>query len=608
MRLVIFSTKGPYPTKYYVTVSKSKKSELECSYRKAPNTVAHQIITWPHGYEVEEQKSRKDIFPTMTKEQKSAVVTGEVLKMRGEGKLVLNTISAADMLNWYSIKHPRNPTPISFYAIWSRSLRTCFICYTQTLVYNAIKSLNLKHKTGPMYDLMHADDREVLFLDMIDSSNRSLLHPMDNQEIKDSHGSTFQRRHEYWLRNYHTVPQLAGLKLLNHVECHWGTSPDGPRFAGIGDDSGTGSCADSVAVAAMESVAAVECGAGGGAVAVAAEIARKAAYDKGVSDFGIVFRNQQIELQQKKRAHEQQCVIEFWLFQSADRKMNYIAQIDIPPSSIEIYMERAQHRKHQKNYSGSKLSQILRTQPDGYTPTMLKRMNSPTNVEVLTMARLLNQKNDRSPKVILIRNDNSVFVASTMNQSTKEMEQRWRSRWSSFKRDVGSAKFDRAFEILKMEGEYELEVVHTFPKDATSAEVKAALKAKVKALKAEGRWNIANLKVGNSKMPTEGRNAKFTFYRIYRPDTNECYIGRTTKNIEFRLSDHHTKKFKKAYASYVLFRDDNFQWEILSEQELASEQEADRIESEYIRQYQPHVVNLVDPLTRKRIRPDKSRT
>jgi hypothetical protein len=57
----------------------------------------------------------------------------------------------------------------------------------------------------------------------------------------------------------------------------------------------------------------------------------------------------------------------------------------------------------------------------------------------------------------------------------------------------------------------------------------------------------------------------------------------------------------------VLFRDHHFSWETLEECELASEKEADRVESYHIHQqinkFKRRVVNIIDPLTHKRRRP-----
>jgi hypothetical protein len=119
----------------------------------------------------------------------------------------------------------------------------------------------------------------------------------------------------------------------------------------------------------------------------------------------------------------------------------------------------------------------------------------------------------------------------------------------------------------------------------------------ISELKESGEWVVANDIVGNSRM-VEG-NTKYIFYRIFRADDpSECYIGRTTKDI----ADHRTKKFKQVYSSFELFRDDDFSWEILSEQTVSNEAEADRIESEYIRSY-PTAININDPAThRKRAR------
>jgi hypothetical protein len=666
MRLVTFSTKGPGPTKYYLTVSKSKISELECSYRKAPNTTAHEIVTCPHGFGYTESPA---LSPTISKEEKSAIVTETTIKMRKEGKIVLNDISAAAMLRWYACRHKKAAPPISFFAIFSPSLGKCYICYTHSLLCNLYRSLNT-NTSGPIFELMRAHDRDAIFLDMLDSNNVSFMHAAESEEVVASHGSKFDRRQEYWFRNFRTIPQLRNLRLINKVENRWRSAPDGRRIlststmpeGGDGPEcgpggSGTGSGAAEEAESNEEEeeegdlaeskeeegdlaeskeeegelaeskeeegeLAESKDGGDDSEAAVAAEGAggaavtdSRAAYDDCVSSFGIVFKTQLESTRQKNELHQRQRTVQFWRFKSADGLLSYIAQIESPPSSIEIFLDRAQLRKYQKNTKDTILSQILRTQPSTYMPEEVLTLTNPSRHEVEQAVRELKRaeqparevapQNSACPKLVQVKNGNSVFVGSTMNQTVKEMEQRWKSRFSSFKRQVATAKFDRVFHILEMPGDYTIEMIQSFPEGTTTETVKAALKDKIKKLAANRELIVVNNIVGDSKLPTADKPGKYNFYRIFRTDTDECYIGRTTKPMEMRISDHYSKKFLNVYASSVLFRDANFSWELLKECEVASEAEADRIESDYIQEFQPHVVNIIDPITHKRLRPQE---
>jgi len=268
-------------------------------------------------------------------------------------------------------------------------------------------------------------------------------------------------------------------------------------------------------------------------------------------------------------------------------------------------MERAQKRKRWENYENSTLSRILMSQPDTYRPSLLRRLINPTRTQVTETHRRLMEiampSLDYMPKIVLLKNGNHVYASSTMNQSLRELEQRWNGRLRAFNSESAGSKFDRSFHILRMPGKYTLETHETFPQGCESSLVKTALKRVISELRESGEWVVANDIVGNSRM-NEG-NINYIFYRIFRADNpSECYIGRTTKSIEFRISDHRTKKFKEIYSSFQLFRDDNFSWEILSEQTLRNEAEADRVESEYIRS-NPTAINIKDPLTnRKRTR------
>lgn len=60
-----------------------------------------------------------------------------------------------------------------------------------------------------------------------------------------------------------------------------------------------------------------------------------------------------------------------------------------------------------------------------------------------------------------------------------------------------------------------------------------------------------------------------------------------------------SEKIKQRYSSCQLFRDDNFNWEVLETKTLSSEAEADAIESMLISRY-PSAVNLIDPMTHRR--------
>jgi len=296
--------------------------------------------------------------------------------------------------------------------------------------------------------------------------------------------------------------------------------------------------------------------------------------------------------------------VEFWKFQFGN--LIHIAMIISPPSSFEIFMERAQKRKHWDNYKDSTLSHILRS--DSYRSLLLQRLINPTRTQVSETHRRLIKTAiptiDDMPKIVLLKNGNHVYASSTMNQSVRELDQRWNARLRAFDAEAAGSKFDRSFHILRMPGKYTLDIHETFPQGTSSATLKAAFKRVLGELRESDSWVVVNDIVGNSRM---NESIKYIFYRIFRADNpSECYIGRTTKSIEFRISDHRTKKFKEVYSSFELFRDDDFSWEILSEQTVSNTAEADRIESEYIRSY-PTAINIKDPLTnRKRARESTS--
>jgi len=308
--------------------------------------------------------------------------------------------------------------------------------------------------------------------------------------------------------------------------------------------------------------------------------------------------------------------VEFWLFETPDATIKYVAKIVSPQSSIQTYMARARTRMNWNGFRELTISEIMRRVPCDYRPRLLLKLESPTPGQVIEAARKYRDQmrtqqdeepeNSACPKVVVLKNGNFVFLASTMNQTVREMEQRWLSRLRLFDRGSPTAKFDRSFHILRMEGTYTIEVLESFPKDATVTQVKAALKKKVNEYKRDSRLTVVNTIVGNSRLPTADKRAKYTFYKIFRTDTDECYIGRTTKPMEMRISDHHSKKFMQAYSSSVLFRDHHFSWKPLEVCEVETEQEADRIESKHIHQFinkGKRVVNIIDPLTHKRLRP-----
>jgi hypothetical protein len=640
MRLIEIKTFESVP-RFYFMMTKSNDSTIKSIFTRTTNCSAHALVTCREGFRITTLKSFTE-DPTQI--QKTSIVVEAIQNAQKEGKIVANNVSENDMRKWYSVKHSGKPQPKSFFAIFSRELGTCYISKSSHSISETTRRLRAKHHTGDVFDLIHAQDCETLFLDLFDADGVSSF---DNSVSEPS----IERRHEYWIRHYGQRPELTGLRNINHSCLDWQSAPVRERevqpsssslptsvlssISLLADSNATRSADSGVGGAADTAV--VDENGGGSPATTSSESGRgSAATEQGGSGAGgdqVTVTtsatpdpvHQYVDIQPDFRHLMAQATVaapatrkkmpnvEFWLFETPDKSMKYVAKIVNPPSSIEIYIARVQARMNWNGFRDLTISKIMRHVPRNYKPVLLQTLVSPTKSEVIKAARSYKERdqeeeateNSACPKLVQVKNGNSVFVGSTMNQTVKEMEQRWKSRFSSFKRQVRGAKFDRVFHILEMPGDYTIEMIESFTEGTTTETVKAALKDKIKKLAANRELLVVNNIVGDSKLPTADKPGKYTFYKIFRTDTDECYIGRTTKPMEMRISDHYSKKFMQAYASCVLFRDANFSWKPIKVREVASEAEADRIEADYIRRFikkGKRVVNIIDPITHKRLR------
>jgi hypothetical protein len=94
-------------------------------------------------------------------------------------------------------------------------------------------------------------------------------------------------------------------------------------------------------------------------------------------------------------------------------------------------------------------------------------------------------------------------------------------------------------------------------------------------------------------------------YKITSPQTNQCYIGSTTRSLEQRLKEHNNKKFHQYkngktnyFSSHAIVKFDDARIELLVEKEYKDKNEILERERFYIESNE-NTVNKSRPITTK---------
>lgn len=191
-RVLAFHRDTPDGKVAYVTVSKSRVSELVNAWRKALNCRAREIVgSSGTTYLVEVLQGFPTDRPPST-HQIRALVVKYALQLRSRGWVCVNDVSEKDWRLYYSLMHPDDKRPLYLlYALYSRASGLFYIGFTTQTKSNLLKTLRMKHKAGEteMQTLLSADDRKFEDLEMIKCDDQLAISKLYDEWMNSKHES-----------------------------------------------------------------------------------------------------------------------------------------------------------------------------------------------------------------------------------------------------------------------------------------------------------------------------------------------------------------------------------------------------------------------------------